>query len=75
MLIDNIAMASSVITGQRDILSRCTDLYESLHRRGSIPCRCDAGDALAMLKADLQQHHAVVTTLARTGSKVTQLVR
>ncbi|KAK4221299.1 hypothetical protein QBC38DRAFT_492315 [Podospora fimiseda] len=74
ILVDNISTASSVIIGQRDILFRCTDLYASLHKTRSSACRCDARDALAILKTDLQQYHAVVTTLARTGSKVTQLL-
>jgi hypothetical protein len=75
LLGDTIAVAKTVVAGQRDVISKCTDLCLRLHRRGSGQCNCDTASTLTMLKADIQHHLEAVTVLARTGSKVTQLVR
>jgi hypothetical protein len=68
-------IATTIIAGQRDVLSKCTDLYMRPHKIGTEPCNCDTANTLGVLKADLQHYHEAVTALARAGSKTTQLVR
>jgi len=68
-------MARTIISGQRDVLSKCAGLYVTLHKRSSESCGCDTASTLEMLKADLQHHQESVAALARTASNITQLVR
>ncbi|CZR68798.1 uncharacterized protein PAC_18698 [Phialocephala subalpina] len=73
-LSDTLATATSIIRGQRDILSKLNDLYKSLEKRRPGRCNCDTTSVLAMLGADLQHSYEAVMVLARTALKIMQLL-
>ncbi|KAM6513264.1 hypothetical protein FALCPG4_015710 [Fusarium falciforme] len=71
---DTLAMARTVIAGQRDTVSKCSGLHAELHKTGLRRCDCDTAGTLVMLKADLYHYHEAVVGLARTTLKTTELV-
>ncbi|KAJ3486616.1 hypothetical protein NLG97_g6577 [Lecanicillium saksenae] len=73
-LSDMLSMAKAVITGQMNVLSKCTHLQTVLHKELSKKCDCDTENTLRMLKADLQHHYNEVVNLTKTSSMTTQLL-
>lgn len=71
---DTITTTRAVITGQRDIISKCSDIQVELHKRGPRRCDCDMANTLRTLKADLKHHNEAMVTLARITSKITPLL-
>ena len=75
ILNDTVAVATTVIVKQKDVLAKCTDLHFGLHGRQSPMSQCDMASALAKIRTDLQHQHGELVALARAGSKTSHLVR
>lgn len=73
-LSDTLSLAKTMITGQRELLSKCHDLHTVLRKGVSGRCDCGTANTLGMVKADLQHHYNEVVNLAKTSSTTTQLV-
>ncbi|KAK4210548.1 hypothetical protein QBC37DRAFT_428626 [Rhypophila decipiens] len=71
---ETIALASTVIQGQRHAFSEYSNLHAKLDKRKQGSHNCDTVSTLEMLKAELQHHHEAMTILARTTSRTTQLL-
>lgn len=73
-LSDTLAMVTSIIKGQAEVLAQCI----ALHIRPAKPkleqCNCDTMSALETLNADIRHYLDTVTVLSLTTSKITQMV-
>ncbi|KAH7117526.1 hypothetical protein EDB81DRAFT_818724 [Dactylonectria macrodidyma] len=69
-----LAITRTVITGQRDTISKCGDLHAELHKRGPRRCGCDTANALGLLKADLHHYNGAIVDLTQATTKITQLL-
>ncbi|XWX01596.1 hypothetical protein V2A60_009624 [Cordyceps javanica] len=74
LLGDKLVMAKTVITGQRGVLSKCSDLHGTLLQSLSGRCDCSMAATLGMLEADLQYHYNEVVNLEKTSSMMTQIL-